>query len=179
MDATAKRMVNMLMDMEREIARLKCAAQPVREILESLGLRSSRFDSFMLDETHDAKYARELPFAKMTLVDACKQILTDLSSFPLSKSQIEYLATMGGYAFATEDSKNSVDVTMRRLAKDGFCEIHRRDGSTENWYCLTQKQFMGTHHEFRKDFVKAVEKQRRRDLSMPPPPKSAQKNETR
>lgn len=179
MDATAKKMVKMLMDMEREIARLKYAAQPVREMLESLGIRSKQFDNFWGEETtRDAMYAEELPFRGMTLVDTCKRILADFPTVPMSKSYIEYLSTMGGYPFETEDSKNSIDVTMRRLAKDGFCEIHRREGSTENWYILTKGQFMEMGRGIRKEFAEAAEKQRR-GADMPPSPKTAANSKTR
>jgi|SRR5882724_712670 len=167
MDATAKKIVSMLMDSHREIERLRRSMRPLKETLESIGMRSSAFNNLWDGEGlgRDGEYAEKLLFANMTLVDTCKCILWDLSTEPLSKSNIEYLATMGGYPFTTNNSKNSVDVTMRRLAKDGFCEIHRRQGSTENWYCLTEEQFKEASRSIRKEFVEIVEKSRRKGLT--------------
>jgi hypothetical protein len=142
MDATTKKMVQMHADLRREIAELQRKADSVKLTLDSLGFRSKDFDNSWDRSPTEIKYAEDKTFANMSLVDTCKRILHDYPHGIFTKNQIEYLAATGGYPFATDDSTNSVDVTMRRLAKDGFCEVHRRKGPAGNIYCLTVSHFV-------------------------------------
>jgi hypothetical protein len=130
MDATAKKLVEMLAGLQRQIADLQRQANAVSSVLESLGLR-------LEDDPRnpsDARYAEDRTFAATSLVDACKRILADQAGKYFTKGQVEYLAAIGGYPFATGDQKNSVAVTLRRLADQGFCEVERAGGHTGNRY---------------------------------------------
>ena len=141
MDATTRKLIEMHANYELEIAQLREKSEGVRKVLESLGSRSRHFDNVWDHSPSEIKYAKEKTFAEMTLVDTCKRILYDYPREVFTKGTIEYLAAMGGYPFATDDPKNSVDVTMRRLAKDRFCEVHRSRGPVGNRYCLTRQKF--------------------------------------
>lgn len=131
-DATAKKLVEKMADLQRQIATLQRQANSISEALEAVGLRVENDDPFSTPA--DASYADTLPFARTSLVAACKRILADHKRKSLTKSQVEYLAAIGGYPFATDDAKNSVDVTLRRLAEQGFCEVERAHGPTGNQY---------------------------------------------
>lgn len=143
MDATAKKLIEALATARRQIAALEQQAKSISAALEAAGLRASELD-ITLGDPRDKTYAETLPFKTMSLVNTCKQILYDNQTLPLDKSQIEYLASIGGYPFSTDDSKNSVDVTMRRLAGQGLCEIFPADdlrqpkGRKGNCYMLSQ-----------------------------------------
>src|ERR1017187_4721180 len=52
----------------------------------------------------------------------------------IDKNQMEYLLTVGGYCFDAKDPTNSVEVTLRRMAADGQCEVEKRGGSYGNLY---------------------------------------------
>ena len=132
MDATTKQMLDRLSELERKIGMLNSQANSIRTALELVGVRPS--DDNPLDESVDSRYAATVPFYQTTLVEACKRILMDYKGKWLSKTQIEYLAAMGGYQFSTDDSKNSVDVTLRRLTERGFCEVQRNRGPQGNTY---------------------------------------------
>lgn len=142
MDATTKKLVKRNAEVHRAIAELQREADSMKVVLESIGLRSKDFDSPWGGSPREAEYAEKQTFARMTLVDACKRILTDFPHACFTKNEIEYLAAMGGYPFSTEDATNSVDVTMRRLAKDGLCEVHRRKGPAGNIYCIAMSRLV-------------------------------------
>jgi hypothetical protein len=142
MDATIKKLVERNSYVHREIAKLQREADSIKVALESIGLRSKDFDSPWDRSPREAEYAEKQTFAAMTLVDTCKRILLDFPHALFTKNEIEYLAAMGGYPFSTKDAANSVDVTMRRIAKDGLCEVHRRKGPDGNIYCLTAARFV-------------------------------------
>ncbi len=136
MDATAKKLADAMADTQRQIAALQRKANALSAALEEIGLRIEDADPFSLPS--DAQYADDRPFVHSSLVAACKRILRDHKGRSLNKSQVEYLAAIGGYPFATEDSKNSVDVTLRRLAESGFCEVEKaREGN--KYFCREQE----------------------------------------
>jgi hypothetical protein len=142
MDATIKKLVERNSYVHREIAKLQREADSIKVALESIGLRSKDFDDAWDRSPREAVYAEKQIFAGMTLVDTCKRILRDFPHACFTKNEIEYLAAMGGYPFSTKDAANSVDVTMRRIAKDGLCEVHRRKGPEGNVYCITPSHFV-------------------------------------
>jgi hypothetical protein len=76
------------------------------------------------------------PFEDMTLVDACRKILADFPGTALTKSQVEDYALQGGYKFTTQDTKNSVSGTLRRLAAEGVCQVTRVKGPHGNKYYI-------------------------------------------
>jgi hypothetical protein len=85
---------------------------------------------------HEHEYRTFLPFANLSLPEGCEKILRDYKGEKLSKSHIEYLLARGGYRFDAKDSKNSVDVTLRRLAADRKCEADRVRGMRGNRYWI-------------------------------------------
>lgn len=168
MDATAKKLVEMLAQKRRDKVTLQQEIEGLSATLQSLGYRLKSFDSFWGDDSGvDARYARDLPFKNMSLVGACKQILLDNSMQWITKNHVEYLAATGGYPFLTEDRVNSVDVTLRRLAKDGFAEVHRDGGRVGNSYCLSQSKSMEQWQELhdsvteRREIAAATKKTRK------------------
>ena len=131
MDATAKRLVEKMADLQRQITKLQRQSYSIGAALEAVGMRLEDDDPF---GSTDATYADDRPFTRTSLVAACKKILADHKGKSLTKNQVEYLAAIGGYQFATDDATNSVDVTLRRLAEQGFCEVDRVRGPAGNQY---------------------------------------------
>jgi hypothetical protein len=132
MDATAKKLVEKMASLQKEISSLQIQKNSISTALEAVGLRLEDDDSFC--QPSDAMYANARPFERTSLVAACRRILSDHKSKALTKSQVEYLAAIGGYPFATDDAKNSVDVTLRRLAEQGICEVDRNpSGNQYRW----------------------------------------------
>jgi hypothetical protein len=132
MDATAKKLVEKMAELQREIAQLQRQSNSISTALEAIGMRVEDDDPF--SQPSDAAYAESRPFTHTSLVVACKTILRDHKNKSLTKTQVEYLAAIGGYPFATDDAKNSVDVTLRRLAEQGLCEVDRTRGPAGNQY---------------------------------------------
>jgi hypothetical protein len=134
-DATAKKLIEKNADLQRQIADLQRQSNALTAALEAIGMRIADDDPF--NQPSDGLYAETRPFSHTSLVAACKRILTDHRDKALTKSHVEYLAAIGGYPFATDDSKNSVDVTLRRLADQGFCTVARSPAG--NQYRLSLK----------------------------------------
>jgi hypothetical protein len=137
-DTTARKLVETLGALRTQIAALQQQERSIKVALESAGIRSKKlgqvgwWDGDCLDD----KYALEQPFKEMTLVNTCKKILSDNTTSAFTKDQIEYLAVIGGYPFLTDDRQNSIDVTMRRLASQSFCQIIRGKGPIPNQYTI-------------------------------------------
>ena len=175
MDVTAKKLVDTLADIRRQIAALQQQANSISTALETAGYRSTDLDR-TLSDPRDKDYAERQPFRNRSLVHTCKQILNENAGMAFTKSELEYLATIGGYPFSTDDSINSIDVTMRRLAKQGFCEIARpegRKGRAGNIYMLPMEKAF----EWVKDVREAAIE--RGEIKVPPPPKKAANSKTR
>lgn len=134
MDATAKKLVEKMRDIQRQIATLQRQSSALSSALESIGMGVEDDSDDPFSESSDLKYARESPFTDTTLVATCKKILFDHSGKGMNKNQVEYLAAIGGYRFNAEDSVNSVAVTLQRLADAGFCEVERQRGPEGNKY---------------------------------------------
>lgn len=137
-DATARKLVETLGVLRKQIADLQQQERSIKVALESAGIRSQKLGKvgWWEGDCLDDRYALEQPFKDMTLVNTCKKIISDNTTSAFTKDQIEYLAVIGGYPFLTEDKKNSIDVTMRRLASQGFCQIIRGKGPIPNQYCI-------------------------------------------
>lgn len=123
MDATARKLTEKMRELQLMIAAYQREANSISRALEAIGMRPEDDDPFC--DPSDTLYANDQPFRHNTLVATCKKILMDHKGKNLTKSQVEYLAAIGAYPFATDDAKNSVDVTLRRLADRGFCEVER------------------------------------------------------
>jgi hypothetical protein len=133
LDATAKKIVNELQSVERQIRALQTRASSLKDALAVAGLRPDNEDT-IFSSGYEAGYISEQPFVHMSLVDSCKRVLLDYKPTPLLKSQIEYLVRVGGCKFDTEDSKNSVGTTLLRLAENEFCKVERNRGPEGNKY---------------------------------------------
>ncbi len=134
MDATQKKLIEKMRDLQMTIAAYQQQATAISTALESIGMTVG--DDGRYSPPHDVHYATDQPFRGTSLVAACKRILMDYDGQSLTKTQVEFLAALGGYPFSTEDAKNSVDVTLRRLAERGFCEVERTRGPAGNQYRL-------------------------------------------
>lgn len=142
--------------MRRTIADLQRQADSVSTVLESLELRKKEYDG-LFGRPLDAQYAEEQPFVRMSLVDTCKTIFAQQgATVYLTKTQVEYLARMGGYPFTTENGKNSVDVTLRRLTDQEVLEVDRAGGQIGNRYRMPLAFWKGI---MRDEFLQALEKQ--------------------
>jgi hypothetical protein len=134
-DATTKSLLRQLQELEREEWRIREKVRAIHTALKLAGIKPDikTISSWAQDE-HEAEYARQEPFAETTLTEACEKVLKDYGDKWLTKSQVEYLITRGGYKSSAKDAKNSVDVTLRRLAGDGRCDVKRVRGSRGNTY---------------------------------------------
>jgi hypothetical protein len=138
MDASATRIVKRLFDIERNIRELQREANALKKALEVAGVKPEYKTTLEMLDDNESTYAEYQPFEHSTLVDACRRILADHPGKKLTKSQIEYYAVRGGYKFSTNDSKNSVDITLRRLVADGYCEVERVRGIQGNSYWIAE-----------------------------------------
>lgn len=134
MDATTKKMIDKLSKLRMQINDLMREAHSIQRTLELIGIKPEEVDDAPFGADWDERYSQSLPFMRTTLVEACRRILVDNRGRHLTKSQVEYLASMGGYRFSADDPTNSVEVTLRRLAADGFCQVERGTGPHESQY---------------------------------------------
>jgi len=91
---------------------LRRKADSIRTSLRLAGIKPAYDSSF--DEGLEIEYAARQPFAHLSLADTRRQIFVDFSDRKLTKSDVEYLSTRGGYQFTSKDPSNSVDITLRR-----------------------------------------------------------------
>jgi hypothetical protein len=121
MDETIGELVRKLRQLEIDRANLDADIQSIEKALELIGVKPP--DDI---ETEEREYVRKRPFRKMSLVDACLRVLKDSEYEWLTKSQVEYLVSRGGFESSAKDRKNSVDVTLRRLFSEGKCAMESR-----------------------------------------------------
>ena len=131
-DATAKKLLARLEDLEVSRWQVNQELRAVRTALSVAGVRPGDHDTF-LDRRENEYYSRQA-FVGMTLGEACQRILYDFKERWLSKTQIEYLIERGGYRFSTENRRNSVGVTLQRIAENGKCQVERMRGAKGNRY---------------------------------------------
>jgi hypothetical protein len=129
-DLVTKRLVDRLNEIERQKLALDREAESITTALEIAQVRPKQ-DPL---EVQESRLAVSQPFAGMSLVETCKTILESYAGQELTKTQVEYLAVRGGYKFSTADPKNSVQVTLRRLADDGYCKSTHIRGRSGNRY---------------------------------------------
>jgi hypothetical protein len=132
-DATARKLVERLRQLERDQWRINSELRSIRMALDVAGVRPS-YKFKELADPRESEYVRSEPFKKNTLAETCYTILRDFKPEWLTKSQVEYLAIRGGYNFSTTDSKNSIDVTLRRMAGAGKIEADKVRGSRGSKY---------------------------------------------
>ena len=133
-DATTKSLLRQLRELEWEKIRTRRKIEAIHTALKLAGLKPDVSTLLGGQDPQESEYFVKEPFAQTTLTQACEQVLKDYADIWLSKSQVEYLITRGGYKSTAKDSKNSVDVTLRRLAADGKCDVKRVRGSWGNTY---------------------------------------------
>jgi hypothetical protein len=165
MDASSRQLIETLADLRRKIADFERQADGIKTALETLGYRQPLLDLAWGDAL-DVKYAKEQPFTHCSLVDACLKIfaaqrITDY----LTKSQVEYLAVVGGFPFSTKNRKNSVDVTLRRLAEQEALEVERVGGHIGNRYRLPLSFWKGSMRDDMFESVIQTDKQRAEERS--------------
>jgi hypothetical protein len=134
LDATTKKLISRMEEIDRQLGGLKSERNAIMTALSVAGWRPpASHKQFFTGEESD--YRREQPFKSMSLTDACLKVLRDhvgkeeVHAQWLDKNQVEYLVNRGGFEFQTEDSTNSVNVTLRRLAEGGLCEAQGGKGS--------------------------------------------------
>jgi hypothetical protein len=137
-DATTKKLVTRLEEIDRERAALRRERDAITTALGVAGWRplGAHHTLYTHEET---EYSIEQPFRKMSLTDACLKVLRDhadkeVNEQWLDKNQVEYLISRGGYQFKAGDPTNSVNVTLRRLADEGYCEAHAGKGTRPTRY---------------------------------------------
>jgi hypothetical protein len=131
MDATTKKLLKRLRELETDKWRIDKELQSIQTALSVAGAKPG---DMWFPAEHETLYAATRPFAHMSLADSCEKILKDYQGRWLTKSQVEYLLARGGYESQAKDSKNSIDVTLRRLAGVGKCQAERVRGSHGNKY---------------------------------------------
>jgi len=104
----------------------------IRVSMDVLGIRVD--DSYGYMSTLETRYAERKPFRGLSLGKACLTALADHRDISLDKNQMEFFLILGGYPFAAKDPTNSVEVTLRKLAGDGRCEVEKGSGPTGNRY---------------------------------------------
>lgn len=137
-DATARRLIERLRELAEQRGSLN---REERSILTALAVAGIRPEGILGKEWPgdlESSYSSKAQFANRSLREACEIILKDqLKNSPsqwLSKAEIEYLIVRGGYKFATNNSKNSVGITLQRMAKEDLCEVQRVRGQQGNRY---------------------------------------------
>lgn len=133
-DATARSLLRQLQELEREDWRIREKIKAIHTALRMAGIKPEVGEILWGQSPHETEYAVKEPFAEATLTESCEQVLKDYASHWLTKSNVEYLITRGGYKSSAKDAKNSVDVTLRRIAADGKCEAERARGAKGNKY---------------------------------------------
>ena len=133
-DATTKSLLRQLRELESENWRTREKIRSIHTALKLAGVKPDVDTLLGGQDGHESGYAVRVPFAQTALIEACEQVLKDYGDIWLTKSQVEYLITRGGYKSSAKDAKNSVDVTLRRLAADGKCDVKRVRGSRGNTY---------------------------------------------
>ena len=129
-DATARSLMKQLRELETQKWAISRDIDAINRALTMAGVKPTR----EVGGHQEAEYAVKQPFTEMRLSEACAQILRDYSGQWLTKSQVEYLLVRGGCPFSTDERKNSVDVTLRRLADQNLCMAERAMGSRGNKY---------------------------------------------
>jgi hypothetical protein len=135
MDATTKTLLAKLHELERQKWAIGRDIDAINRTLALAGVKPPTGTT----RNHEIQYVVNQPFAKLLLTDACLSVLRDYGPQWLSVAEVEFLIARGGYPFATADAKNSVSVSLRRLAEQGKCEVERVRGSHGNRYRKLQE----------------------------------------
>jgi hypothetical protein len=134
-DASVKKLLAELRSAEDDRWRAQVRISNIRAALKIIGVTPQGVVSTGLHgDPKEEEYARRQPFKELTLAETCERILNDYRPNWLTRSQVEYLATRGGYNFSTKNVGNSVDITLRRMADTARIEAERVRGSRGSRY---------------------------------------------
>jgi hypothetical protein len=134
MEASVKKLMKRLEEIEREEWKLSRERHSIQTALTVIGVALRKDGQAHLPSSKEQWYRANQPFKKSSLTDACMTVIRDHHKDWLNKNQVEYLVARGGYDFKTGDTKNSVHVTLRRLADEGKIRATRVRGSQGNTY---------------------------------------------
>jgi hypothetical protein len=133
MDATALRLVQRLKELEEQQGRLTRERQAIMTALTVAGVRPEGPVKGM-PGFKESDYHMNRTFKGRSLPASCEIALKDHKGQWLSKSEIEYLIVQGEYEFSTGNPKNSIGITLQRMAEEGLCEVQRVRGQQGNRY---------------------------------------------
>jgi hypothetical protein len=144
-DATARRLIERLKELSEQRGNLNREERSILTALAVAGVRPQGVLGKEWPGDLENTYTREAQFADKSLREACEIILKDQlknhrqsptlhRSQWLSKAEIEYLIVRGGYKFATSNSRNSVGITLQRMAEETLIEVQRVRGQQGNRY---------------------------------------------
>ena len=133
MDATALKLVQRLSELDEQQNRISRERIALLTALEVAGVKpKGQMKGF--PGSQESIYQVNQTFRGRSLPASCEIVLKDHKGLWLTKSEIEYLIVQGGYEFATGNPKNSIGVTLQRMAEDGLCEVERVRGQQGNRY---------------------------------------------
>jgi hypothetical protein len=134
MDASVKKLLAELKKAEDLKWRVSMRVRTIHEALKLIGVKPDTIPAAFNADLKESEYTTRQTFKNLSLAETCEKILKDYVGNWLTRSQVEYLATRGGYDFSTKNPGNSVDVTLRRMAGAGKIEADRIRGSRGSKY---------------------------------------------
>jgi len=132
MDETAIKLLQRVKELQEQRARILQEEKAILIALEVAGVKPRGLLKGL--PGREAEYKSHRRFEGRSLPACCEIVLKDHKGEWLSKSQIEYLIVQGGYKFTTDTPKNSVGVSLQRMAEQGTCEVERMKGQRGNRY---------------------------------------------
>jgi hypothetical protein len=133
MDATALKILERLKQLDEQQGRIRREQTALLTALEVAGVKPKGAMTG-LPGSQESQYRFNGAFKGRSLPASCEIVLKDQKGQWLTKSEIEYLIVQGGYEFATGNPKNSIGVTLQRMAEEGSCEVERVRGQQGNRY---------------------------------------------
>lgn len=133
MDATALKLVQRLSELDEQQNRILRERTAILTALEVAGVKP-KGQAKGFPGSQETNYEVNQTFRGRSLPAACEIVLKDHKGQWLTKSEIEYLIVQGGYGFATGNPKNSIGVTLQRMAEERLCEVERVRGQQGNRY---------------------------------------------
>jgi len=142
LDATTRKLVQRMQELELQRSSIDRELRALMTALSVVGIKPKHsigntqlggMFNEMPTQQEGAYISKQL-FADKSLKECCETVLREHSDKWLSKAEIEYLIVRGGYAFSTDNSKNSVGITLRRMAQEGLCDAQRARGASGNRY---------------------------------------------
>jgi len=145
MDSTVKKLLRKLEEIDLDMMRLKSDRESIVKALGFAGVTPPG-PAANISREAEARYQGGKPFEAESLGNACLRVLRDHKGAWLTKAQIEYLVTNGGYPFTAKNPRSSVKITLRRLVIDGRCQVRSTpQGNTYGWAAKED----GEHNELK------------------------------